>query len=382
MAGSTVKIALVSPYDVAVPGGVNAHVAHLAHEFRARGHDVRIIAPGPSGCARDPGTVPLGRAFPFPSGGSFARVTISPWLGPHVKRLLARERFDIIHLHEPLVSSLTLLVLRYSRAVNVGTFHAAREQGSSRGYALSHRFLRSSFKRLDARVAVSPAAARLSNRYFPGCYEIIPNGVDVDRFAAPAACPASVVTRRPYILFVGRFDERKGLPVVLRAYAMLRSRYPDLHLVIVGEGRHRPRYERWVRDHALPGVHFAGRVSAAELSGYYQHAAVYCAPNTGNESFGIVLLEAMAAGCPVVATAIEGFAALLTDGVDGLLVPPRDPAALATALDRVLADPPLVAALTARAAVMVQQYAWPQVAQQVLAVYERLLAARARDVTD
>ena len=258
------KIALVSAYDIAVPGGVNAHVAQLARQFRARGHAVRVVAPGPRSL-QEPDTVTLGRAFPIPAGGSLARVTLSPWLGPHVKNLLARERFDVVHLHEPLISTLTLLVLQYSQAVNVGTFHAARERGRSRGYTLAHVFLRPWFNRLDGGIAVSPAAARPISRYFPGRYAIIPNGVDVDRFAASAACPADLAGRRPYVLFVGRFEERKGLPVLLRAYAMLKPHYPALHLVVVGDGRRRDRYERWVERHAVPNVHFAGRVSAAGL---------------------------------------------------------------------------------------------------------------------
>ena len=371
------KIALVSAYDISVPSGVNAHVQHLAAEFRARGHTVRVVAPGPPDAAREPEITPLGRAYPFPAGGSLARVTISPWLGPHVKRLLAREHFDVVHIHEPLISSLTLLMLQHARAVTVGTFHAARERGRSRGYALAQLFLRRWADRLDGRIAVSAAAARLAARYFPGHYEIIPNGVDVARFAAPLPCPAELEARRPYVLFVGRFEERKGLPVLLRAFALLKRRCPDVRLVIVGDGRHRIHYERWVEREGVPDVTFAGRVPAAALPAYYQHAAVYCAPNTGNESFGIVLLEAMAAGCPVVATDIEGFAALIRDGVDGLLVPARDPEALADAIGRVLGDAALAERLRAHGAARVQEFAWPWVAERVLAYYEQVRASAA-----
>ena len=365
------KIALVSAYDIALPGGVNSHVTHLAREFRARGHQVRIIAPGPRGWT-EPDTITLGRTYPFPAGGSLAHVTISPWLGPHVKGLLARERFDVVHIHEPLVSTLTLFILQYSRAVTVGTFHAAREGGRSRGYALFHSFLRLWARRLHGRIAVSPAAARLVSRYFPGHYDIIPNGVDVGRFAAPLTCPPTLAARRPYVLFVGRFEERKGLAVLLRAFADLRRRMPGVHLVIVGDGPSRDHHELWVEHEAIGGVHFAGRVSAAGLPAFYQHAAVFCAPNTGHESFGIVLLEAMAAGCPVVATRIEGFAALLTEGDDGLLVPPRDPVALAEALERVMTDSGVRRRLVKHGAATVEGYDWPRIAARVLAYYARL----------
>ncbi|MGD9891738.1 MAG: glycosyltransferase family 4 protein [Dehalococcoidia bacterium] len=367
------KIALVSAYDIAVPGGVNAHVTHLAEGFRLRGHSVRIIAPGPR-ALRVPGTITLGRAFPFPSGGSLARVTISPWLVFHVKRLLARERFDVVHVHEPLISMLTLLFLRYSEALTVGTFHAAREGGRSRGYALTAPLLRPWAKYLDGRIAVSTAAARLASRYFPGRYEIIPNGVDVERFATPVPRPATPVgEQQPYILFVGRLEERKGLPTLIEAFALLKRNHPTLRLVVVGDGGRRAGYEQWVKDHGLGDVHFAGRASASDLAGYYQHAAVYCAPNTGNESFGIVLLEAMAAGCPVVATDIEGFASVITDGDDGLLVPPRNPGAMADALARVLDDPVVAQRLITNGRRCVVQYDWPAVTERVLTYYRCLL---------
>jgi phosphatidylinositol alpha-mannosyltransferase len=367
------KIALVSAYDIAVPGGVNGHVTHLAHEFRDRGHAVRIIAPGPPEATHEPATITLGRTFPFPSGGSLARVTISPWLGSHVKNLLARERFDVVHIHEPLISSLTLLVLRHACALKVGTFHAAREGGKSRGYALTHLFLRPLSRRLDGCIAVSPAAARLASRYFPGPYEIIPNGVDVRRFATPLPCPSGIDGTQPYVLFVGRFEERKGLPVLLHAFALLKRRVPAVHLVIVGDGRSRGRHERWVEREAVADVHFAGRVPAADLPAYYQHAAVFCAPNTGHESFGLVLLEAMAAGCPVVASAIEGLSTVVTAGHNGLLVRPRDPGALADALERVLTDAPLARTLTAHGSGHAREFDWAHVATRVLGYYDALL---------
>jgi phosphatidyl-myo-inositol alpha-mannosyltransferase len=268
------------------------------------------------------------------------------------------------------------LFLRYSDALTVGTFHAAREGGRSRGYALAYPLLRPWAKYLDGRIAVSTAAARLASRYFPGRYDIIPNGVDVSRFATPAPRPAALVGDQPYVLFVGRLEERKGLPTLMEAFALLRRSHPGVQLVIVGDGQRRAGYEQWVEEQALEGVHFAGRASASDLAGYYQHAAVYCAPNTGNESFGIVLLEAMAADCPVVATNIEGFASVIADGKDGLLVPPRNPAVMADALARVLNDPTLAQRLTAGGRTCVVQYDWPAVTERVLAYYRCLLEAR------
>lgn len=367
------KIAQVSPYDIAVPGGVNTHMAHLAREFRARGHAVQIIAPGPRP-SRDPDVTVLGRTLPFPSGGSLAHVTVTPWLGPRVRRLLARGQFDVIHLHEPLISSLTLEVLRRSQAVTVATFHAAHE-GGSKLYALFRPLLAPLVARLDVRIAVSPAAARLAGRYFPGAYTVVPNGIDVARFATPRPRPRALPAG-PYLLFVGRLEPRKGLPYLLRAYARLRPSFPDLHLVVVGAGRRQARYTAWAAAHSLAGVHFAGYVPDAELPAYYQHATLFCAPNTGNESFGIVLLEAMAAGCPVVASDIEGFRTVLTHEQEGLLVPPRDPEALAAALARLLRAPDERRCLAAHGRARAAQFAWPRIAATVLTLYEHAAARR------
>lgn len=369
------RIALVSPYDVDYPSGVNVHIAQLAREFRARGHQVSSFAPGSSAHGPQGDVTVIGRPIAIPSGGSLARVTLSPLLGRKVGRALEEGQFDIVHIHEPLVPMLPVQFLRLSRTVNVGTFHASHD-GGSRGYSLMRYLLRRWAKRLDGRIAVSPAAARLASRYFPGQYEVIPNGVDVAHFASPLPCPPDIGAFRPYILFVGRFEERKGLSVLLRAFATLKTRRPDVHLVIVGDGVRRARHEAWVNQQGLAGVHFAGYVSTEALPAYYQHAATFCAPNTGNESFGIVLLEAMAAGCPIVASNIEGFAELVAYGVQGLVVPPANPEALASALTRILSDPALGHALAAKGEGYVSQFSWPGVAESVLALYERLLAER------
>jgi len=367
------KIALVSAYDIAVPSGVNSHIAHLAAEFRQQGHQVRVFAPGPKNHYADAETTVIGPTIPIPSGGSLARVTLSPAIGSKVKRALAEEQFDVVHIHEPLVPALPPVFLHYSKSINVGTFHAAHDGGSF-GYSLNRHILRGWARKLHGRIAVSLAAARLVERYFPGHYEIIPNGVDIDRFTAEIPCPLEVLAARPYVLFVGRFEERKGLPVLLRAFQLLRARRPELSLMVVGEGARRKKYEEWVRAQGVPGVHFAGYVPGEALPAYFQHATVYCAPNTGNESFGIVLLEAMAAGAPVVASNIEGFAAVVTHGVNGLLVPPREPEALADAIEQVATTPELAGALRNEAAARVPGYSWLHIAGQVLAYYEGLIA--------
>src|SRR3990172_5145193 len=180
------KIALVSPYDLAVPGGVNSHIPHLAEHFVARGHEVRLIAPASDVSNLSPLAIVVGRPRSIPAGGSIARMAISPRLADPVRRVLAEEQFDVVHVHEPLVSFMTIQFLRFSNAVNVGTFHAARESGA-RLYVYTRRLLKDAFRGLDGKIAVSQAAARLVTPHFPGYYNIIPNGVDVAHFSAPVS---------------------------------------------------------------------------------------------------------------------------------------------------------------------------------------------------
>lgn len=364
------RIAMVSAYDIGVPSGVNAHIVNVAREIRSRGHEVTCFFPGLRGQETPAHSVVMGRPFPVRSGDSTARVSLSPFLGGKVAAALKRGRFDVVHIHEPLTPALPMHFARQSRTLTVGTFHAAHEKGDFK-YLLARPLLSRFAALLHGRIAVSPAAARLVLRYFPGDYEIIPNGIDVERFSQPAAIPEAVREYRPYVLFVGRFEERKGLPTLLEAWAALKPNVPDVHLVVVGGGDRRKRYEEWLKRRGVTGVHFVGRVPDEALAGYYQHSAVFCAPNTGNESFGIVLLEAMAAGCPVVASNIEGFAELAVYGAHGLLVAPKSPRALADALTRVLRDPALQTELSSRGTDRARQFDWPVVTDAILNFYRK-----------
>ena len=370
------KIALVSPYDLAVPGGVNSHIHHLAELFVARGHEVRLIAPASDMRNLSPLAIVIGRPRAIPAGGSIARMAISPRLADPVRRVLAEEQFDVVHVHEPLVSFMTIQFLRFSKAVNVGTFHAARESGA-RLYTYTRRLLKHCFRRLDGKIAVSQAAAALIAPHFPGYYNIIPNGVDVERFAAAQPLP-ELGDGMVNILSVGRLETRKGQRFLLRAFADVKAQRPEARLVIVGgyNERQRRAYERWVAEHNLRDVVFAGYVRDDELPRYHRSAQVFCAPNTGNESQGIILLEAMAAGCPVVASNIGGFAGVVTHGVEGLLVRPKDSEALAEALLQLVDNPDLRRSMGERGREAAQQYSWERVSQRVLSYYERLLYER------
>ncbi len=371
----SLKIALVSPYDLAVAGGVNNHVFPLAAEFRARGHHVIIAGPSSApDLVRDDGVITIGRPVPVPTSGSIARIALSLRLSGQVKDLLAREQFDVVHVHEPLMPFLPITFLRHSEAVNVGTFHAAKD-GGNRLYAYSKRLLKRWFRKLDGKIAVSPAAERLVSRYFPGYYNIIPNGIDVARFTGAVPLP-EYQDGKLNILFVGRMEKRKGVKYLLRAYAAVKREMPDTRLIVAGEGRLREGYENSIRKAGVEDVIFTGYVSPETLPRLYASADVCCFPATGNESQGYVLLEAMASGKPVVASNIEGFAAVITNDVDGQLVVPKNSEALALSLVHLLANPDRRARMAVMARRRAEAYGWDRIALRVLSYYERLLYER------
>jgi phosphatidyl-myo-inositol alpha-mannosyltransferase len=371
------KIGLVSPYDFSVPGGVNNHICHLADNYRCLGHTVRILAPASRRDAvqRDDLIVMGQRTIGLPAGGSVAHITLSLMLGPLVDRVLAREAFDIIHLHEPFVPLLPFQVLRRSKGLNVATFHAAKDQGRQ-WYAYFRPAISHWWPRIQGKIAVSPAALRMIEPYFEDHYEIIPNGVDYQRFATPVPPFPQFKDGKLNVLFLGRLEKRKGLPYLLQAYAQVKARLPESRLIIVGpDGGMLAGAEAFVRRQGLADVVFTGYVPEEDKPRYYRTADVFCAPNTGNESFGVILLEAMAAGTPVIASSIEGFAYVVAHEQEGLLVPPRDAAALADSLVQLLGDADRRREMGRRGQEKACQFAWDRVSQQVLAFYRRAACA-------
>ena len=369
------KIAMVSPYDFTWPGGVTAHVAQLARALGRSGHEVKVLAPhSPSRDFQDSDLlVPFGRSVPLPSGGSTARVTLSWWLYPKIRALLKKEQFDIIHLHEPMVPILPLCVLEFSKSVNVGTFHASYSRQHL--YRAFQPIIKRWQKRLHGSIAVSPAARRYVNNTFPGEYEIIPNGIDYKHFSANVAPLPQYQDGKLNILFVGRLEKRKGLRYLLEAYSKLKWEMPNTRLIVVGPGNPDKESYRILSSHGLRDVEFAGRVSYDELPRYYATADIFCSPATGGESFGIVLLEAMSAGKPVVASDIEGFRGIMTDGEQGLLVPKKDTGALANALGRLARDPELRSKLGGQGSRSAEDYRWEVVAGRVEEYYNRCIQA-------
>ncbi len=374
------KVALVSPYDYQRPGGVGEHVRHLAGELRNRGLDVRVLAPSAGSRRQKPveGLYPLGRPIPVPANGSVARISLSFHLASRIREILQREQFQVLHLHEPLMPALPVTVLRSNAAAaTVGTFHAYARQNL--GYYYGRPLLRRLFRKLDACIAVSEPARRFVDRYFPANYTLIPNGIDIGRFS-PEVPPAPRVLRpdRRTILFLGRLEERKGLSTLLDAYQLLRQVRADCQLVVAGEGPLRLGYQRRVEEEGIPDVHFLGFLPEAEKPAFFTAADIYCAPNTGKESFGVILLEAMACGAPIVATAIDGFRQVVEDGKQGLLVPKSDDARMAEALALLLDQPSLRQRMGAAGRLSAQLYAWPLIADRVLTVYEDALRLRSR----
>ncbi len=378
------KIGFVTPYDWSYPGGVREHVRHLAREFLNMGLDVRILAPVSHAEEQltEEYVYKMAGASPVPFNGSIARVALNPYLGRRVRSVLQHERFDVIHLHEPLIPGLPLTVLRFSRAINVGTFHAfANARITSTpylAYASLHPFLRPYFRRLSGRIAVSTAAYQFVSRYFPAEYRLIPNGIDLERFNTRNEPLPWLKDGKANILFVGRFEKRKGAKYLIRAIPSIRQHHPETRFIFVGEGALKRGFQRFVEKQGWRDVLFAGRVSAEELPRYFASAHVFCAPSIGGESLGVVLLEAMASGVAVVASNIEGYATVVTHELNGLLAPPRESLALSAAISRLLDDESLRQRLVAAGLRTSKQYAWPQVARRVYNYYLELVEDRRR----
>lgn len=356
------KVLLVCPYSWATPGGVGAHVANLADALRLRGHEVRIVAPD---AADVPGVISVGRSVPVPYNGSIARLAFGPRVALRVRVAIRRYRPDVVHVHEPFAPSVGLATLLSTRRPVVATFHASAPD--SRVYRIAAPALRPLYRRLAGRIAVSEEARRTVEGALGGEVRVVPNGVSAALFSGLPEPTGETV------LFVGRFEPRKGARVLIDAFPALKRSRPGAALILVGDGSQRRACEQALPDELREDVTFVGRVEPWELAQAMGQAAVVAVPSLGGESFGIVLLEGMAAGRPVVASNIPGYAAVLRDGVDGVLVPPGDPEALAVALAGVLGDPARARAMGRSGKERAGRYDWPVVASEIEAVYVEAL---------
>ncbi len=375
------RIALVSPYSWSYQGGVNRHVEALAEEFLDRGHYVRVLAPfdPPGRLSRASHRadaklrevqeyfVPLGRSVGIASNGAISNLAPFPAGGIVApRRELRQGNFDVIHVHEPVVPLVGWNATLGAEAPVIGTFHAYSTKAVP-NYIATAFGARRVFNRLSARIAVSEAAAWTGRRWFGGNYEIVPNGVDLD--AAPSGPKPGGDELR--VLFVGRPEERKGLPILLAAFGALVEHVPCRLTVI---GAEREDIIRFLPDPDLMRwIDVDGRVCGEQLWRSLHEADLLCAPSLSGESFGMVLTEAFAAGTPVLASAIAGYSDVVTDGVDGVLVPPADPQSLAEALQRLHHEPDRLVRMGEAAKRSAQRYAWPRIADRVTEVYERAL---------
>ena len=367
------RIALVSAYDYAYPGGVTEHVRHLAAGLQSRGHDLTVYAPcsDPNFTETHPGFVRVGRPFPIPIHGSVARITVGLHLTNRIKHYMREGGYDVVHFHEPLMPVLPITALRHSESVNIGTFHAFAR--SNIGYYYGKPLLKRYVRRLHARIAVSVAARDFVQRYFPGEYHIVPNGIDVRRFKNQAPLP-ELRDGKCTILFVGRLEYRKGVGYLLRAFLQLKKEFPDLRLLIVGDGPMRRWYANFVVRKQLSDVILAGYVGADELPRYYASCDIFCSPATGDESFGMVLLEAMASGKPIVGSDIDGYRSVLHHGREGLLVKRKDARQLAQALRALIVSRDMRRETGEAGLRAVQAYDWEHVIDRVTDVYQQAAA--------
>ena len=373
-AGRPLRVGIVCPYSFDVPGGVQFHVRDLAESLLARGHEVSVLAPAAEDTPVPPYLVPAGRAVPVHYNGSVARLTFGPVTARRVRRWLADGRFDVLHLHEPVTPSLGMLALWIADGPVVATFHTSLVR--SRTLQMAYPLVRQSLEKISLRIAVSEDARRTLVEHLGGDAVVIPNGVWVDPFARAGTDPRWTGTPdAPTVAFLGRLDEpRKGLAVLLRAVGTVLDAIPGARFLVAGSGETGQEQAREILGERAASVEFLGSVSEQDKARLLASADVYCAPQTGGESFGIVLVEAMSAGTAVVASDLGAFSRVLDDGEAGVLFRTGDPADLGAPLVRVLRDPDLRARVTAHASRVVRRYDWSAVTDQVLAVYEMAVA--------
>ncbi|MFL5909541.1 MAG: glycosyltransferase family 4 protein, partial [Gaiellaceae bacterium] len=370
------RVGLVSPYSYTYPGGVGRHVEALADELMSQGHDVRLMAPydpddrhariAHRGARPERRPVPehlisLGRTIGLPANGAVSNLAITPFAVSVLGRELRHGGYDVIHVHEPNAPIVSWFATDAARVPLVGTFHAYSTSRVVNHVTASFLGARRLYNRMHVRIAVSEAARWTAERFYGGRYRLIPNGVDLTQVPPGPKPPADHLR----LLFVGRADARKGLPILLRSFEALRAAGVDATLTVAGATR--DEVEPYLLDDE--GISIAGRVSEDEKWRLLHEADLLCAPSLGGESFGMVLTEAFAAGTPVVASDIAGYRDVVRDGVDGVLVPRGDATRLAESLRDLALDPARTERLGAAAGKTAARYAWPRVAAEVVDVY-------------
>ena len=370
----SLKVGLFSPYDFAFPGGVNDHILNLHSQLVDKKFKAKIVAPASTKSPNDHADfIPMGRPVSIPSGGSVARVSLSVWMRPRIWKMMVREQFDIVHIHEPFASAVTLSALTFDKPTmkvptKIATYHSYK--GSNLYKLVSNRILQRYAKELDGQIAVSKPAKNFIEDHIPADYKVIPNGIDTDKFSK--ALPYhEYMDGKINILFVGRIEKRKGLRFLLSAYSDLKWKFPNIRLIIVGKGPLDVESSKIIGERNPEDVVFAGAVSEEEKLRYFATANVFCAPATGQESFGIVLLEAMASSTPVVASSIEGFSEVVCHNQDSLLFEPRNVEDLKKSLSILIQTPDLRERLVANGLHSARKYKWDNVSDKVIDYYHQ-----------
>ncbi len=364
------RLGIVCPFSLDVPGGVQFHIRDLAEHLIELGHEVSVLAPADDDTPVASYVRPAGRALAVPYNGAVARLAFGPVTTARVRRWMSEGDFDLVHLHEPQIPSLSLIALWNAELPVVATFHTSIPR--SRMLTVSYPFLRPAMEKISARIAVSEDARRTLVEHLGGDAVVIPNGVDCDVFAAALPDPRWQGTpERPTLAFLGRIDEpRKGLQVLAEAFGRVRTRVPGVRLFVAGHGDLDEARARFGADADADAVTFLGGVTDEEKASLLASVDVYVAPQTGGESFGIVLVEAMSAGTAVVASDLGAFGRVLDDGRCGALFTTGDPASLADRLVEVLGDPGQRETLRSNGSAWVRRYDWSTVAHQLIEVYE------------
>lgn len=353
------RVGLFCPYSLNIPGGVQGQVIALGRALRASGVDARVLGPC-DGPPPDSSVTPLGQSMPYANNGSMAPIAPDPSCVLRTIRVLRDEEFDVVHLHEPLVPGPSLTALLFTDTPSVGTFHRS---GESAIYRAMRPLARWAAQKLSLRCAVSEDALNTASDALGGRYELVGNGIDTVFFANAAPWPSEGKT----VFFVGRHEQRKGLAVLIEAVTRLG---PDIRLWVGGDGPETDRLQAATAED--PRIVWIGRLSDTEKARRLRAADVFCAPSLHGESFGVVLLEAMAASTPIVASDLPGYRNVARPGIEALLVPPDDAAALATALEQVLAGGPQIDAMVARADDRASHFSMQRLAERYAAFYQRL----------
>jgi phosphatidyl-myo-inositol alpha-mannosyltransferase len=370
------RIGLVCPYDWEVPGGVREHISGLAEALIELGHEVSVIAPADDDAELPHYVVSAGRAVPVPYNGSVARLAFGFLSAGRVRRWLKDGDFDVLHVHEPAAPSLSLLACWVADGPIVATLHAAMPR--SRALHAAQPILASALEKISGRIAVAEAARSTLVEHLGGDAVLIPNGLHVTRYQKAEPLPGFPGTGGT-LGFLGRMDEpRKGLDILLAAFCLMAPERPGLRLLIAGASGDAGDVLATVPAALRDRVVILGRVSDEDRVRMLHSVDVFCAPNTGGESFGYVLVEAMASGAPIVASDLEAFRQVLHGGEAGKLFPTGDPAALAAAAGQLLDDPARRAALSKAAALAVREFDWSVVARDVLRVYQAVAPAAGR----